>query len=401
MSTLLSTVTIGRLGALFDTYSAEESLAGELQLTAQASPETLTAAQVEATYDDLLGLDGALVPVTFADKAFLSGYYTVSGVDLSHWSYPGLVGLRRVVLTAKLTLRRVGYAGTVDLESRLSGAQTRVNAHSLTGERWHAAPAGHTAYFTSTGTPSTLSVTGAEGALTIYRALTVGQHPRWACPLASYGAYRVRLLDATGRERTGVTLALPTTGWEVHNSLVRLRVDSGGLKIASHDGTQWEEKTYTVTVGSVLGTPTAVSVVRNEYHAVTVRCLWSSSPGRTAIDLTIRRGSRLVEGYVNTQPSASIVITQAAAEATSAPGSAGYIVATANDAAGNTYMIGSAGAFTANTGNRTITKTSATSMDFVAGQVVGGTAAPSGDQATNLMARYLGVTAEKVRGVRR
>ncbi len=143
-------------------------------------------------------------------------------------------------------------------------------------------------------------------------------------------------------------------------------------------------------------------MVRNEFHAVTVRCLWSSSPGRTAIDLTIRRGSRFVEGVINTQPSAtSIVVAQAASEATTAPGSAGYIVATANDAAGNTYMIGSAGAFTANTGNRSIAKSSAVQMDFMAGQVVGGTGAASGDAATNWMARYIGVTAEKVRGVRR
>jgi hypothetical protein len=396
MPTLLGSVQLGPAITLFEDFDVTEGVDGLLTITVRVSPTVMSNSRVEDHFWDLHGLAGRLIPVVFSDKAFLSGYYTVVDVDMDHWSYPNTP--RSVVSWAKLTLARAGTESQVDLESRLSGALTRVNAFSIVGERWHAPPPGHLGYYTSSSTPSTLSVTGAEGALTIYRGLTVGVNPKWACPLASWGSYRARLLDAAAVERTGILMPLAATGWEVNNGLVRLRVDSGGLKVASHNGTAWAEKTFNVAIGFTIGAPSATTVIRNTPEAVTVRCLWSFSPGRTTIDLTVRRGSRMVEGYIQTQPSAaSIVVSQAASEATTS--ATGYIVATGNDGAGNRYMIGSAGAFTANTGARSITKSSATAMDFVLGATIG--AGATGDTATDWMKRYIGATAENVQAVRR
>lgn len=399
-SSLFGTVTLGRMVPLFEAYEAGQSEDEAVTLTVQAPPHEYPNAQIERIFHDLAGLPDRLIPVTFSDKTHLDGYYTVDNVDLNHWSAKAHISARTVVLTARVTLRRAGHPAQVDLESRLSGSQTRTNSHVVTGERWHMPPPAHHSYFTSSGTPSTLSMTGAEGAATLYRVLTVGVHPRWACAPASYGGYRARIIDSFSEERTGIRWPIPATGWQVHNGFVRVQVDGTGIRIASHDGTAWEEKTYTVTIGSVLGAPNATVVVRNNYEAVTVRCLWTGSPGRTTIDLTVRRGARWVEGYIQTQPSAaSIVVAQAASEATTA--ATGYITATGDDGGGNRYILGSAGAFTANTANRSIARSSTTVMDFMAGNVVGGGTAPVGDQATNLFARYLGVTAEAVRAVRR
>lgn len=401
MPGFLETVTIGpAITNLYGDWQVDDSFADALEVTVRISPSVMSNSRVEDRFHDLKGLDGQLMPVTFEDKAFLSGYYTVAAADISHWSYPGLVGGKQVAGWAKLTLGREGHESQVDLESRLSGAQTRVNGYSIVGERWHCPPPGHLAYYCSTGSPSTLSLTGADGVLTMYRGLTVGVSPRWSCPLAGWGVGRARLLDGNGNERTGVRVPLPATGWEVNNSLVRLRVDSGGLKVASHDGTAYEEKTYNIAIAVVgtLGAPSATTIIRNDPAAVTVRCLWSSSPGRTVVDLTVRRGSRLVEGYIQTSPSAStIAVSQAASEATTS--ATGYIVATGNDGAGNRYMIGSAGAFTPNTGARSITKSSSTFMDFVVGATIG--AGATGDAAVDWMKRYIGTPEEKVRAVRR
>jgi len=400
MPTLLGTVQLGPSITLHEDFEVGEGFDGALTVSAIASPSVMSNSRVEDRFYDLLGLDGALVPVTFSDKAFLSGYYLVAGADVTHWGYAGFGGPRTAVGAVKLTLVRKGVDSQVDIESRLSGSTTRTNGYAITGERWHVPPPGHLAYYCSSGSPSTMSLASADGSLTMYRGLTYGVHPRWACPLAGWGVGRARLLDGNGNERTGTRAPLPSTGWEVNNALVRLRADSGGLKVAAWDGSAWEEKTFNIAVAGpgTLGAPTSTTIVDNGPQKVTVRCLWSSSPGRTTVDLIVRRGSRMVEGLINTQPSAAtIAISQAASEATTS--ATGYIVATGNDGAGNRYMIGSAGAFTANTGARSITKSSATQMDFVLGAIIG--AGASGDAAADWMKRYIGATEERVVAVRR
>lgn len=397
-----SQVQVGRITLTEALAAASEQVDGDgtrtLSISGQESSPPSTSAAVAAVVDDVLGLQGALVPVVFEDKADRSGFCTVTGASAETQDWQGEI--RTVAWSLELV--RHGPDAAVDLESRLSGAQTRVNSHSITGERWHAPPAGHYGYHTSSGTPSTLSVTGAEGALTVYRALTVGVHPLWGCALDDYGTYRARLLDGDGRERAGTLLTLPTTGWEVHNSLVKVTATAAGLVVSSHDGTSWAAKTYEVSIdaGTALAEPEAVSVVRNDYHNVTVRLLWSRSPGRVEVDLTVRRGSRLVEAYARVRPSAtSIAVSLASAEATTA--GTGYITATGDDANGDRYILGSAGAYTASTGDGSITKASAASMDWYMGCVIGGGSAPSGDQATDLRNRYVGTVAEQVTALAR
>jgi hypothetical protein len=77
------------------------------------------------------------------------------------------------------------------------------------------------------------------------------------------------------------------------------------------------------------------------------------------------------------------------AEAGTAPASAGYISATANDAAGNRYIVLSPRSFTAQTTQGGVTKAAVTRYDFGLGSVVGGSAALSGDAASAMAAQYL------------
>lgn len=399
-------VHVGRLtlaerpgGALEDVAHAT-TLVRTVNFEGQESAPPLTPDDVAARQDDVLGLMRRIVPIRFGEKSDRDGYFEVVDNNTTVTNWGGEV----VAVNWQLRCERHGSDTEVDLESQLSGAQTRVNVHSLVGERWHAPPAGHYAYHTTTGTPSVLTVTGAEGPLLVYRGLTAGVNPRWGCPLDSYGAYRARFLDSVGRERSGYPPQLAPLGWELANGLVRIRYsDSTGLRVAAHDGTGWAEKLWRITVaGTILGAPTSVSVIRNEYEAVTLRLLWPRNPGRTQLDLTLRRGARWVEGYAQTHPGGvSITVGLVTPEATTAPASSGYITASGDDASGDRFLAGSAGAFTADTGASSITRTSTAVMDFLLGAVVGGGAAPSGDQAANHMARYLGSSAEQVRPVRR
>ena len=385
-------------GALEDTIHAT-TLVRSSSWEGQESCPPLTITEVAARQDDLLGLIRRIVPIQFAEKPDRDGYYEVIDANASLASF----GQEVVTCNWQIRAERMGSDTEVDLESILSGAQTRTNSHAITGERWHAPPAGHYAYTTSTGTPSTLTVTGAEGALTIYRAVTLGVNPRWGCAVGDYGDYRVRFLDANSRERTGYPPQLASTGWQLHNSLVRVTVNSSGqILVASHDGVQWEEKAWKITVASSLisTAPDAVTVIRNEYEAGTVRLVWARSPGRTQLDLTIRRGARWVEGHLQTLPGGVTMVVGLVTPETTTAG-AGHITANGDDAAGNRFLAGCAETFTAGTCTSSITVTSASSMNLMLGSVVGGGSAEHGDEAADHIARWLGSTAEVVRAFRR
>jgi hypothetical protein len=388
-----------RPGGVFEDSTHATTLARSSSWEGQESSPPLPVYQVAARQDDLLGLMRRLVPVRFTEKPERDGYYEIVDTNAALSAF----GSEVVTCTWTLRAEKMGSDSEVDLESILSGALTRTNAHSITGERWHAPPAGHYAYTLATGTPSTLSVTGAEGALTVYRNVAVGVNPRWGCSVADYGSYRARFIDNAGLERTGYPPRLAAVGWQLHNSLVRLSVNSSGhLLVASHDGTSWEEKAWQVTVaGTLLSTaPAQAVVIRNDYEAATVRLLWSRAPGRVQLDLTIRRGARWVEGHLQTLPGGVTLVVGLVTPETTTAGT-GHITATGNDGAGNRFLGGTAATFTAGTGDSSMTVTSAAAMNFMVGSVVGGGSAPAGDQAANHIARWLGSAAEVTRAFRR
>jgi hypothetical protein len=361
----------------------------------QESSPPLSPAELQRRQEDVMGLMGLILPVRFSEKPYLDAYYEIVDTNTSIVQWGDEVAMFNWQIRAE----HIGADTEAELESTLTGSQTRVNSFAGTGERWHAVPPGSYAYGLTTGSPSSTVLQGAEGPLTLYRGLPVGARARWGCPAALYGGYRARILDAAGRERVGTRSRIPAVGWTIGNSLVRARWEPEGLFIGSHNGTGWSDKVWQITVGTVLGPPDAVSVIRNDYETATLRVIWGRNPGRVWLDLTVRRGSRVVEGHLQAQPAGTLQVGLAAPETCSQ--SSGYLVATANDVDGNRFIVGSATEFTANTGTSSISKSSAAAMDFMAGAVVGGGSAPSGQQASNYYARYLGTPAEVVRAIRR
>jgi hypothetical protein len=143
--------------------------------------------------------------------------------------------------------------------------------------------------------------------------------------------------------------------------------------------------------------PDYVTVLRNDLECVTVRLTKSLAPGRITVDLTLRRGSRLAEIYVQHQFGTTLKLVRATAEATTA--STGYLTATAADANGHKFVMGSTRTFVADNVNGGLSRAATPTLDaFVAIEPSG---AAAGDQAAHLWAQYLGAASETVKGVRR
>lgn len=397
------TVQVGRLAlrealSPFDDKVNASNNIRTITITGQESLPPLTAVQIARIQDDVPELMGAIVPVTFTSKDDRNGYYQVRDVGAKLMSWTGEV----ITCDWNLTLERFGTDTEVDLESRLSGASARNNSFSATGERWHAPPIGHYAYWSASTQPSTVTRTGADGAMTVYRGVPMSVNPRWGCPVGQYLAGRVRFLDANGLERTGSNFTTPASGWELNNALVRVRplTSSGVLEVSAYTGGGWQAKSWDLLSGGVsIGAVDTVTVLHNEPEMIVIRLLRAQSPGRIAVDVTLRRGSRLAELYVQASFSSTLKVVRATTEAgTSATG---YVRATANDGAGNRYIVGSALTHTADTTNGGISLASTTTLDAFIGVIAAGSSAVAGDQAGDLYSQYLGSPSELVTAVRR
>lgn len=393
---------VGRLPLREDSSLEMASTEGfvELAVSGQESYGRLTLAAVQQRIDDVVALKGQTVPCTFTHKPELDGFYQVLDATSTYTKWaPEQVA----VLPWSLKLRRVGYGQDTDLEAHLAGPQTRANDHSALGERWHAPNVNHVAYSAGSTLPLVVGRTGTDGVMTVYRTLAVGVHPRWGTTAANALLGRVRLVDALGRERVATQAPLEPTGWHMHNGLVRVEVSAstGNLVLGHWSGSAWQDKEFVVqhSTGPAvpMGVPDYLSVLRNDLECVAVRLTKSLNPGRVTVDVTLRRGSRLVELYVQHQFGTTLKLVRATAEATTA--STGYLRATTADANGHRFVMGSTRTFVADNVNGGLSRAATAALDaFVAIEPAG---APVGDQAAQLWAQYLGAANEVVRGVRR
>jgi hypothetical protein len=348
-------------------------------------------------FDGTLGSMDTLMPVLWEEKSQKNGYYTCFSAS---GDYTDRRSQNIAVVEWKVSLKRHGPDTDVDLETRLSGT-VRANDFTLAGERWSAPPIGAYGYYTGSTLPSLMTRATADGTITVYRGLPAGVSPRWGCRVEDYLAGRVRVMTS-GTERVGTAHRLAAGQWELSNGLVRVRpLSSGGsIEVASFTGGGWRPKAWWIDAGGTKVTSwDSASLLRNDFEQCIVRLMSNRSPvGRVMLDLTLRRGSRFVEGYLQRGDSGTLSVYLATSE-TMTDGTS-YVVRTANDADGNKTVAGSARNFDPHASGG-LTKTSTTAMDFWLGVVAGGTSAVSGDAATDLRAFYLGAQPEIVAAVRR
>lgn len=395
------TITLGRI-VLRETFPVSEvggadrvlSIAGE-----ESTPPLTTLATVQR-HDDLVSLTDSLMAVTWTDKPDRNGFYTMRAVTAD------LINILNGTILKSLwrvDLSRVGSEAETDVESRLTGT-VRANNFSLLGERWHAPSIGHYGYYTGSAIPTPATRASADGSITVYRGLSAGVSPRWGVSPGNYAGGRVRVLDG-GSERAGVNTTVSASGWEISNALVRVRPlsSNGTLEVASYDGTQWDTKNWNVTVAASGAPVTAwdgATILRNDYEQCVLRLTKGLSPGRAVLDLTLRRGSRFIEGYLQRGNADTLAAYLNVLENVTNVATGGYVWATADDVAGNKATAGSAHTFTPH-GNLGIQLASTTALDFYLGAVVGGSGATAVDAVTILRDQYIGAMAEFTVGVRR
>lgn len=361
-------LTIGRL-LLRETFKEGESVGTvrTLDLEGQESTPPLTRAALVWRHDNITALEqGCVHPLTFTDKPERNAYVNVGSVsaDYTEW--------RNEVVTCdwKLGLTRLGSDSEVDLQSRLTGV-ARVNDFALTGERWHAPPIGHYGYQTGTSNPTTMTRNGSDGAITVYRGIPTGVSPRWGCAPTSYLNGRVRLTSG-GTELCGVDQPLSPTGWALTNGLINITTSaSATLDVQTYTGGAWHSKLWNVSASGSASSITSwdgATLLRNDPEHVILRLTKGLSPGRATLDLTLRRGSRTVEGHLQTTTSNTLAAYLATAETNSSFAASGYVTATNDDADGGRFTVGSARTFTAHA-NGGVTKAAAVSLDFWIGAV--------------------------------
>ncbi|MEU6365774.1 carbohydrate binding domain-containing protein [Streptomyces sp. NPDC046931] len=339
-----------------------------LDLEGQESNPPLTRAQVIARHDGINALiPGQVIPVTWTDKPERSGYYTVKSASSTYTEYLGEV----VTADWKVSLDRVGSDAETDLQSRLTGA-VRLNDFSLSGERWHAPPIGHYGYYTGATNPTTMTRSGADGTITVYRGVPANVSPRWGCPPTSYLTGRVRATTTGGQEVYGVDVPLAASGWSLANGLVNVTTSaSATLDVQTYTGGAYRSKLWNISVAGSASSITSwdgATLLRNDPEMCILRLIKGLNPGRATLDLTLRRGSRTIEGYLQTGTAATLAAYRSTLETNTSFAASGYVTATGNDPDGNQFTIGSARTFTAHT-NGGITKSAATNMDFWIGCV--------------------------------
>lgn len=366
------TINFGRF-ALRETFLVTEDNSRGLSITGQTSVSGLSAEQVERIYEDLYGLSGQFIPITWTDKSFLDGYYKVGAVTTNYASYtPGVTSSaydRAVVLDWTLNALRIGPSSAIDIESRLTGPQTRANDFGLLGEITHAPPVGHYGYTTGGTVPPIVTRVTEDGPIQVYRQIPQDVNPRYGCAPDDFGGGRVRFTDSFGEERTGVDRRTPATGWTLSNGLVKISPGAAGsLTVSSWTPTGWQSREWDVTRDGASVAPFAdADMLHNTYDTGVLRLLTPRSPGRTITDVQLRRGSRMVELFVQADSSATLAVKLHTGE----PGvaSLGTVSSVGEGFDGGRYVISTARTATLDTINGGISQSAARILEVVLGAI--------------------------------
>lgn len=358
----------------------------------------LTDDQVKALQADLMSMLDWDLSVQFSEKTQFNGFYRVKDVGTIYTNWP-----EAQWFDWSVTLVRIGADTAVDVESRLVSTP-KTNVFELAGEKWHAPSIGHYGYTTGTTHPGgSVNRTSSDGTIIVYRGLPANIAPRWGVAATSYLLGRARFLT-DGFERSGVRFSALTTNWELSNGLVRVRrpAGDGTIEVSSWGTVSWETKSWVVEVyGLDLTSFDSLTVIRNDIERVTIRLTTHlGATGRILLDLTLRRGSRFVEGYIQTDSSGTLGLSLVTPEAIVDQSASGYVVAGSNDGQGNRFVVGAPVSFTAN-GDGGLSKTTTVELPFFLGSVVNGGSAVSGDSATDLRDQYIGAMSESTRVIKR
>lgn len=391
-------VTIGGID-FRETVNASES-GGQLTLAGQESFPPQTEEFVRATHLNMLGLSGKTIQVVARDKVELTGFYVVTDVQSA---YTDELNGEVVAVDWQIKLSRIGGERDVEFESVVPEIARSTELAGQTPVFWHAPPIGTLDYYTGATVPSgTITRQSADGAISVFtHTVALPSYPRWTVRAVNYDEGSVRLaLD--GQRRLGEQTTPGHSTWSLDNGLVQVTGgSSSNLTVSVWDGGAWSAaKAYVPQVNGVsLATTPDLVIMRNDPEQVAVRLEYPQFPGRVTVDMTMRRGSRTLNGVMKRHAAANLGIARTAAEAATAV--TGGIRATANDVDGNRFVMGSSKTTTNVLTTASISDLGVTVFDFFLGAELNGSTAQAGDTFADMLSQYLGTTGDRTRAVSR
>ncbi len=409
---MAGTLQLARIGAVLELDPMGFQLRGQesgrtLQIVGEIAPAD--ADEAKSIRNELWRMSenrDLVVPLAYTQDSSLDGLYRLLSADVS---------IEMVSLSGwypfRASLKPYGAAGRAAVESRIIGG-LRANDHSITAgtsEPYHAVPSTAIAYDPGATIPTRMTRTFDGVTMHVYRDVDNTVSPIWSIPPANFydGAARAEV-GTTLRVLSGLDSENLPTAWLMSNDGVRVKlttsIPTGMLSVEHYDGSQWETAKIwkVVAAGSTVNTWHALSILRNDAAAVSIRLTHNrASGGAITLDLTLRRGSRFLEGRIS-NPAASSSFEVSRGDTTEAATAiTGGARATATDGDGNRYVVGSTKTVTLAATGGIHRGTSSTTWDFFIGSEIGATGAASGDAAADLINQYHGYITETLNPVRR
>ena len=304
----LADVAVYGVGLSADTTS----LTGRLDGAASTLPGEVEQVRGYAASDEVF-VPVAVTPCALHLMPVESGFYRVESVSvkMSPMDYESA--------EVDITLTRVrGFAAPI-FESVVLGSKRATSGAGVTPLAWHGVPATAVGYETGVLTPTRSVLPSETGDVQIFSEATnhlFNGRPTWFLSPADWydGAAE---LTVAGHVVTGQQVRNAPAGWVLSNGLVRfVGLADGGIRSERWDGAAWSSpgvwrlnRTLTGSSSNPVGAPHTLTVLRNDPACVTIRVAYDAAalvPGSrfvVLLDLSLRRGSTVVEATVTTRGS--------------------------------------------------------------------------------------------------
>ena len=410
--------SLGQLGGVTDPVTWQDNGPDQVSLSGKLNLGSGTSAMVAR--QQLLGYlgnpDEKYIPIVSTVDTARTGFYRITSmqVDTTPENVSGMLPFAAKV--EKLP----GYSYPL-IEMLLSGAARAGSVGSPTP--WHAVPSTWNGYDMGGAALHGLWVRGGatHGSgkdiwmmtdAAYYGPLLATQA---GCAPANFYDCAVQFTSA-GNLVVGRQFPSDPTSWVLANQMLELSQDTSGsnlLKIRMHDGTAWSASTsfkLTSDAGTTFWGGTtgvrSVTLLRNGPERVAIRLALPMNPayatGAATVDLTLRRGSRYIEGSVKSNFSGKWGLQYSANQTTTAvdgTGGAHRMTGTVSDnhgGAGHRIILGCGQAVTyddATTGRCALTA-NGTQFDFLLGSDIQAGSAVAPDRATDIRDQYYAAVTE-------
>lgn len=393
----MSTLKVGRISLSCDPETLDLKAGPVLTMRGSFTGSALAATL--ALRDELIVTlaEEEPIPVTWDNDSTIDGFYLPRGGQVSVLS---LTGTGYVEFNC--SLKRLGDDNSVRFCSLLTGT-VLANDHSYTTGVGFVAPPVSRYVYNPVSSSSVVRVSE-DGSVRVYLEVASSANPEWHVAPADYYKAACEIL-AGGYLRAGVTAPNTPTDWQLENGLVKAVPTTGGALIVSHfDGAAWRATTWAVLYNSAaVGAWQAVQILTNRPERAGLRLIQTrnntTGQGLITLDLSVRRGSRTLEGVFYSDSAIYAIALDTDTAGTTSGTPTGTMKKSTTDGNGHRWMVGSELTTTLTTADGTMAKTAARMPFMISKEVDEGSGVQAGDADDDLWDQYMGWRSERVRAV--